>query len=101
MVFKLARSSDSKIRLRASRVLRDVCVPVMESHGGCETTFDDASDPMGPPDLERLEAWWVVQASSDMLWRAARWQYDRPKQIRIVGKLFRNRHRFARWLGLS
>ncbi|HUW82729.1 MAG TPA: hypothetical protein VMZ31_08030 [Phycisphaerae bacterium] len=100
-LFELARSSDSKIRLLASRTLRDVCVPVIESHGGCETTFDDASDPMGPPDVERLEAWWGPQVSPDMLWRAARWQYDRPKQIRIVGKLFRNRQRFARWLGLS
>ena len=100
-LFELARSSDSKIRLMASRTLRGVCVPVMESHGGCETTFDDASDPMGPPDLERLEVWWGRQASPDMLWRAARWQHDRPKQIRIVGKLFRNRQRFARWLGLS
>ena len=101
MVFKLARSSDSKIRLLASRTLRDVCVPVMEAHGGCESTFDDASDPMDPPDLERLEAWWGRQASPDMLWHAARWQYDRPKQIRIVGKMFHNRQRFARWLGLS
>jgi len=100
-VFTLARSSNSEIRLFASRTLRDFCVPVMESHGGCETTFDDASDPMGPADLDRLEAWWGGQVSPDMLWRAARWQYDRPRQIRLVGKLLRNRERFARWLGLS
>ncbi len=99
-VFKLARSSDSKIRLLASRTLRDVCVPLMASHGGCESTFDNASDPMEPPDLKRLEAWWGPQVSPNMLWSAARWQYDRPEQIRIVGKLLRNRQRFARWLGL-
>jgi hypothetical protein len=100
-IFKLARSSDSDIRLLASRTLRDVCVPVLESHGGSESTFDDASDPMDLPDLERLEAWWVAWATPDMLRREARWQYDRPEQVRIVGKLLRNRQRFARWLGLS